>query len=53
MPLKDYIEKNFKSQVDFAVYMNVARSQVQRWITDGFIVVGNKMYSPRRVVSVD
>jgi len=50
MPLSDYIAQNYKSQADFARAQNVARSQVQEWINNGFIVVDGKLYSPRRQI---
>ncbi|ABU78294.1 hypothetical protein ESA_03065 [Cronobacter sakazakii ATCC BAA-894] len=50
MPIKEYIEKNFPSQADFALACGVLPQQVTKWISMGCIVLNGKMYSPRRDV---
>jgi hypothetical protein len=48
MKLRDYIKEYYKSQVTFAAAHNVAKSQVSTWISEGWIVIDHKLYSPRR-----
>ncbi|WP_407084669.1 hypothetical protein [Pluralibacter gergoviae] len=49
MPLKDYIDKHFGgNNAAFARAINVDRQQVRKWINDGWIVSGRKLYSVRR-----
>ncbi len=49
MKLRDYIQENFGgSQRAFAAAQGVKPQQVTQWINREFIVVDNKLYSPRR-----
>lgn len=50
MSLKEYIDKNYSSQADFALACGVLPQQVTKWISMGCIVLNGKMYSPRRDV---
>lgn len=51
MPLIDYIALNYSgNQSAFARHMGVSRQKVNGWISDGWIVVNNQLYSPRRTV---
>lgn len=51
MPLLDYINANFAgNQSEFARYMGVSRQKVNKWISDGWVVVGGMLYSPRRSI---
>lgn len=50
MPLKEYIDKNYSSQADFALACRVLPQQVTKWISMGCIVLNGKIYSPRRDV---
>lgn len=51
MPLLDYINANFAgNQSEFARHMGVSRQKVNKWISDGWVVVGGMLYSPRRSI---
>lgn len=51
MPLIEYIKLNFSgNQSEFARHLGVNRQQVTKWINDEWIVVGNKLYAPRREI---
>lgn len=53
MTLADYIAANFSgNQSEFARHMGVTRHQVSKWIADGWIVVGDKLYSPKREINL-
>ncbi len=51
IPLANYIRDNYKSQSDFADTQKVKKQQVTQWIDKGFIVVDDKLYSPRRILN--
>ena len=49
MTLIDYIQKHYGgNQAAFAKAQEVKPQQVTQWINKGFIVIGNKLYSPGR-----
>lgn len=49
MLLIEYIEKYYGGvRADFARAAGVSPQQVTQWVSKGFIVIGNKLYSPRR-----
>ena len=49
MKLLDYIIKHYGgNQAAFARAQGVKPPQVSQWIDKGFIVIGQKLYSPRR-----
>ena len=49
MNLTDYIEKEHGgNQAAFARSEDVGPQQVTQWINKDFIVLGGKLYSPRR-----
>ena len=49
MTLSDYINANFSGNKSaFARHTGVVPQQVTRWINEGWIVVDNKLYAPRR-----
>ncbi|CNJ00035.1 Uncharacterised protein [Yersinia frederiksenii] len=49
MPLIEYIRLTFSgNKSEFARHMGVDRQKVQVWIKGEWIVVGNKLYAPRR-----
>ncbi|CNL92733.1 MULTISPECIES: hypothetical protein [Yersinia] len=51
MELIEYIKLNFSNnQSEFARHMGVDRQKVQVWIKSEWIVVGNKLYAPRREI---
>lgn len=51
MELIKYINLTFSgNQSEFARHMGVDRQKVQVWIKGEWIVVGNKLYAPRRDV---
>lgn len=51
MPLIEYIRLTFSgNQSEFARHMGVDRQKVQVWIKGEWIVVGNKLYAPRREI---
>ncbi|HDL6770593.1 TPA: hypothetical protein PXJ84_000028 [Yersinia enterocolitica] len=51
MELLEYIKLIFSgNQSEFARHMGVDRQKVQVWIKGEWIVVGNKLYAPRREV---
>jgi hypothetical protein len=53
MSLIDYIAAHFGgNQSEFARHMGVSRQKVNGWISDGWIVVDDKLYSPRRDIPV-
>ena len=49
MKLVDYIDRHHGgNNAAFARSQNVMPQQITRWINQGFIVIGNTLYSPRR-----
>ena len=49
MALTEYIDECFNgSQIAFANTQGVKPPQVTQWITKGYIVADNILYSPRR-----
>ncbi len=52
MRLDEYIKKHFDgNQAQFAKAQNVKPPQVTQWIAKQFIVVNDKLYSPRRTLN--
>lgn len=51
MSITDYIAANFGGNKSaFARWIGVNPQQVTKWVNDGWIVVGDMLYSPRRHV---
>ncbi|WP_239670867.1 hypothetical protein [Vibrio variabilis] len=51
MKLEQFIERHFEgNQSWFARHMDVERQAVTKWINGGWIVVGGRLYSPKREV---
>jgi hypothetical protein len=51
MPLKEFIDTHFGgNQAAFARLMEVNRQQVTKWLADGWVVVGDILYSPKREI---
>ena len=49
MPLIEYINLHFSgNRAAFARHMGKNRQQITKWLNDGWIVVGDKLYSPRQ-----
>lgn len=48
MSLEQFIKENYESKADFARKQGVLPQQITDWVNKGFIVVGGKLYSPRR-----
>jgi len=52
--LKNYIDKYYSGmQRAFANANNIAPPQVTQWLNKDFIVVDNKLYSARRVLTAE
>ncbi|MBW5840757.1 hypothetical protein H0I54_02895 [Yersinia kristensenii] len=51
MSVTEFIIINFGgNKAAFARHMGVTPQQVTKWVNDEWIVVGNKLYAPRREV---
>lgn len=54
MPLNRYLVyrygRVYGSRKAFAIDMNVTENMVRYWLRNGWVVVGNRLYSPRRRV---
>jgi len=46
--LKRYIQQNYKNQKSFAEFQGFKAQHVSKMISDGFLVVNDVLYSPRR-----
>lgn len=54
MPLIEYINQKFSgNQAEFARRMDVDAQAVRKWVKAGWIVVDDKLYSPRRDIPQD
>ncbi|ASE84370.1 hypothetical protein EVY06_22000 [Citrobacter koseri] len=51
MQLKQYIDDHFGgNKSEFARVMGVRRDKPNRWISEGWIVVDGRLYSPQREI---
>ena len=51
MPLREYIEKNYVSQAEFARANGFLPQQVTKWLRNEWIIVGGMLYAPQREAS--
>jgi len=45
--VEEYVARNYESKAAFARSLGVTRQQVNRWLSDKFIVLDGKLYSLR------
>lgn len=49
--LRGYIDLHHQGvAADFARHMGVTRQQVNKWLSDGWVVINHQLYSPQRDV---
>lgn len=49
MQLSEYIKQNFPSAAAFAAHMNVTPQAVTKWLRQGWVVIDDVIYAPRRI----